>query len=68
MKLINAILAVAPSALGGQVVVEESATVAYPNAEQTTSWEISAANNGYLSMQFNADATELGYFVSQRKL
>ena len=62
MKLINAILAVAPSALGGQVVVEDSATVAYPNAEQTTSWEITAANNGYLSMQFNADATQLGYF------
>ena len=64
MKLLPAILAVVPSALGSSVVVDDSATISYPNDEGTTSWEVSAANNGYLSMQFNADNTALDFFVS----
>jgi hypothetical protein len=62
MKLLPAILAVVPSAFGSSVVVDDSATISYPNDEGTTSWEVSAANNGYLSMQFNADNTALDFF------
>ena len=63
MKLFQAIFAA--SALGADVLVEDSATIAYPNAEATTSWTITAANNGYLSMQFNENETKLGFFVSR---
>lgn len=65
MKLLNAILAA--SAMGADVTVEDSATIAYPNAEGTTSWTVTAANNGYLSMQFNEDQTKLDFFVSKEK-
>merc|ERR1712156_625806 len=62
MKLLKAILAVAPTAMGGDVVVEDSASISYPNNEGTTLWSVSAANNGYLSMQFNEANTQIGYF------
>ena len=67
MKLLKAILAAAP-ALGADVSVVDSASISYPNAEGTTSWTVSAANNGYLSMQFDGDNTQLGYFVSTEKI
>ena len=66
MKLLKAILAAAP-ALGADVSVVDSASISYPNGEGTTSWTVSAANNGYLSMQFNENNTALGYFVSTEK-
>jgi len=66
MKLLKAILAAAP-ALGADVSVVDSASISYPNGEGTTSWTVTAANNGYLSMQFNEDNTQLGYFVSTEK-
>ena len=67
MKLLKAILAAAP-ALGADVSVVDSASISYPNAEGTTSWTVTAANNGYLSMQFDEDSTALGYFVSKEKI
>ena len=65
MKLLKAILAA--SAMGADVLVEDSATIAYPNAQATTSWTVTAANNGYLSMQFNEAETKLGFFVSTQR-
>ena len=71
MKLLKAILAAAPAlgqSLGADLSVVDSASIVYPNAEGTTSWTVSAANNGYLSMQFNEDNTQLGYFVSKERI
>ena len=68
MKLLKALLAVAPSAMGADVSVVDTASIAYPNAEGTTSWTVTAANNGYLSMQFEEDNTQVGYFVSKEKI